>query len=89
MEPAEPAPTVTPEAVDRQLRADVDRAEVSAGHWLARFVRSPQTSLLIAILIFGAVVAVVSPYFLTVTNIINTIRQGTYVFIIAVPATFV
>ena len=91
MSDATETPTITPGggAAEELDSVAVERAEVSAGGLLTRFLNSPQTSLLIAILIFGAVVAVRSPDFLTKTNIINLVRDGTFVFIIATTATFV
>lgn len=67
----------------------VARAEVSDGPLLGRILRNPQTSLLIAIILFGVVVAFRSSAFLTEQNVINILRNGSFVFIIAVAATFV
>jgi ribose/xylose/arabinose/galactoside ABC-type transport system permease subunit len=67
----------------------VARALTSEGSLIARLLRSPQTSLLVAILIFIAVVASKSSVFLTQQNLINIGRNGVFVFIVAVAATFV
>lgn len=67
----------------------VARAKTSEGGLLGRFFRSPQTSLLVAILIFIVVVATKSSVFLTQQNLINIGRNGVFIFIVAVAATFV
>jgi ribose/xylose/arabinose/galactoside ABC-type transport system permease subunit len=67
----------------------VARAVTSNEALVGRVLRSPQTSLLIAILIFMGIVASKSPVFLTRLNLINIGRNGVFVFIIAVAATFV
>ncbi len=68
---------------------EVGRASTSLEGIISRIIRSPQTSLLIAIVAFMAVVAVRSPVFLSSVNLINIARNGVFVFIIAVAATFV
>ncbi len=52
-------------------------------------LRSSQASLLAATLIFAAVVAIRNENFLTFANAINIARDGSFIFIIAVAATFV
>jgi ribose/xylose/arabinose/galactoside ABC-type transport system permease subunit len=67
----------------------VARADITDGALVARILRNPQTSLFLAIVIFGLIVATKSSFFLTERNILNVLRDGAFVFIVAVTATFV
>lgn len=67
----------------------VRRAAVDRGTLLGRLLRNPQTALLVVILGFAAIVAVSNENFLTFSNATNIARDGSYIFIIAVAATFV
>ena len=67
----------------------VARANAGRGGVLGRILRSPQATLLLFILIFAAVVAFRNENFLTFANVINILRDASYIFIIAAAATFV
>jgi ribose transport system permease protein len=67
----------------------IARADARRGGLVSRLIKSSQATLLLFILVFAAVVAVRNENFLTFANVVNILRDGSYIFIIAAAATFV
>ncbi|MGA2512861.1 MAG: ABC transporter permease [Candidatus Limnocylindrales bacterium] len=67
----------------------VQRADVGRDRLIERVLRNPQTALLIVIILFSAFVELSNRNFLTFDNVVNILRDGSFIFIIAVAGTFV
>jgi len=67
----------------------VQRANVGQDRRLERILQNPQTALLVAIVAFSIIVEASNRNFFTFDNVINILRDGSFIFIIAVAATFV
>lgn len=83
------AASVNDPAAMRDDGTEVERAESARSGIIGRLVRTPQATLFVALLVFIAVVALRNENFLTFQNVINILRDGAYIFIPAVAATFV